>query len=146
MPTVKASNGVKPEIRALKVITLNKAVTPGEINKEVGTGEYAAKYITFLRRLGFEFTSKKDGRSIVSYTLVKEPKNVAEIRATTPKEKAVKVVKAKAKKAKTKVVKTKKVSAENRLKGQIREAFDSPVSSSAIDSDFDAIEDVGALV
>jgi hypothetical protein len=146
MPIVKASNGVRPEIRALKVITLNKAVTPGEINKEVGTGDYAAKYVTFLRRLGFEFTSKKDGRSIVSYTLVKEPLNVADFRNAAPKEKTKAVVKTKAKTKKVVKAKTKKVSAEDQLKGQIRQEYDGVVSSSSIDGDFDSVEDVRSLV
>lgn len=94
MPRTVASNGVRPEIRALAVIKLNEPVAPSVINDHVGTGNYAAKYITFLRRMGFEFTSVKDARSIVSYTLTKEPDNAAEIRATAPKVAAPKTAKA----------------------------------------------------
>jgi hypothetical protein len=88
MPIVAASNGVRPEYRALAVIKLNKPVTPKEINDYVGTGDYAAKYISFLRRDGFVFDCTKDGRRIVSYTLIAEPKNAEYFRNMQPKQKA----------------------------------------------------------
>lgn len=84
MPRVAASNGIRPEIRALSVIQLNVAVTPAEINKAVGTGDYAAKYISFLRKLGFDFTVTKDGKKVVSYILTKEPANAGTLRAAGP--------------------------------------------------------------
>jgi hypothetical protein len=76
-------------------------VTPAEINACVGTGDYAAKYISFLNtRYGFTITSQKDGRRILSYTLIAEPANAAELRAMQPKApktaSKTKVVKAKA--------------------------------------------------
>lgn len=87
MPIVSASNGIRPEIRALAVIQLNKPVTPKQINDCVGTGDYAAKYISFLNtRYGFTITAQKDGRTVVSYTCIAEPLNVAELRAAKPKE------------------------------------------------------------
>lgn len=105
MPIVAASNGVRPEYRALAVIKLNKPVTPKEINDYVGTGDYAAKYISFLRRDGFVFDCTKDGRRIVSYTLVGEPKNVEYFRNMQPKQKAAAPAKA-AKTVKVTAVKT----------------------------------------
>jgi hypothetical protein len=101
MPIVAASNGIKPYIRALAVIQLNKPVAPSVINQCVGTGDYAAKYISKLRKDGFEFTSTKDGREIVSYTLVAEPSNAAYFRNMQPKVKGAKKAVA-AKPAKTK--------------------------------------------
>lgn len=93
MPIVAASNGIRPEIRALAVIKLNKPVTPQEINDCVGTGDYAAKYISFLRnRYGFTFTVQKDGRTVLSYTCVGEPANVADLRSQKPKVKGAKPV------------------------------------------------------
>lgn len=89
MPIVSASNGVRPEYRALAVIQLNKPVTPTEINDCVGTGDYAAKYISFLRRDGFVFDTTKDGRKIVSYTLIAEPVNAAYFRNMQPKRQTV---------------------------------------------------------
>ena len=94
MPIVSASNGIRPEIRALAVIKLNKPVTPKEINDCVGTGEYAAKYISFLNtRYGFTIEAQKDGRTVVSYTCIAEPADVAILRAMKPKVKGTKPAK-----------------------------------------------------
>jgi hypothetical protein len=99
MPRVAASNGVRPEIRALAVFKIGVPVTPAEINTHVGTGDYAAKYVSFLNtRYGFTITTQKDGRRVVSYTMVAEPANAADLRSMTPKvpkTKAPKVAKAK---------------------------------------------------
>ena len=94
MPIVSASNGIRPEIRALAVIKLNKPVTPKEINDCVGTGDYAAKYISFLNtRYGFTIEAQKNGRTVVSYTCIAEPANVADLRAMKPKVKGTKPAK-----------------------------------------------------
>lgn len=127
MPRVAASNGVRPEIRALGVIHLNKPVTPTEINKHVGTGDYAAKYISFLRtRFGFEFTAQKDGRKIVSYTLIKEPSNAEALRNTQPPVK-------KAKNEKLNVPVARKSEEKTFNKNDV-------ASSYSIDKDFDNID------
>jgi len=178
----------RPRELALEVLKLNKAVTPSEIDKHVG-GEYSSKYICQLRKRGFEFEVTKDGRNVVSYTLTKEPKNVAEIRGGTKKQKAVKVkkatpvktvakapakatktpVKTSAKKepakaatpaqesnlAKIKAIAEKRKTPLPTLTKEELERMDNlkanlkkvpPVSSVAVDEDFDAIEDVRALL
>ena len=95
MPRVNASNGIRPEIRALAVLQLGKTVTPQEINDHVGTGDYAAKYVSFLNtRYGFTITANKDGRKVVSYTVIAEPDNAAELRGQQPKAPKAKAVKA----------------------------------------------------
>ena len=100
MPKI-AGRDVRGEFLALQLFTVGKAVTPTEINTHVGRGDYAAKYISFLRnRHGFEFTVQKDGRTVLSYTLVSEPSNAAEVRARAD---------ASAPAAKTKVAKAPKV-------------------------------------
>ena len=94
----------------LAVMPLGKAVTPAEIEASVNNGPYAAKYISFLRRLGFTVSVQKNGRNVVSYTIDAEPENAAEHRASkaaapkAPKAKAVKAPKA-AKQAKVRVSK-----------------------------------------
>lgn len=100
---------VKPIIH---LIALNKSVTPSQIDDLVrpagSSKNYSAKYITFLRLLGFDFTMQKDGRKIVSYTCTVEPANVANVRnvgAKVTKAKSPKTVKTAAPKA-AKVVKT----------------------------------------
>jgi len=91
MPKVSASNGIRPEIRALAVLQMGKTVTPAEINAYVGTGDYAAKYVSFLNtRYGFTITANKDGRKVVSYTVIAEPSNASELRSVTPKTKIAK--------------------------------------------------------
>ena len=105
MPKV-AGRAVRGEFLALQLFEVGKAVTPKEINKHVARGDYAAKYISFLKnRHGFEFSTQKDGREVVSYTLVAEPANAADVRAmatavapvkvkAAPKAKAPKAAKA----------------------------------------------------
>ncbi len=84
---------VKPIIHLIKV---GKAVTPSQIDDLVrpagSSKNYSAKYITFLRLLGFDFTVQKDGRKIVSYTCNVEPKNAADIRAIGAKASKAKTV------------------------------------------------------
>ena len=95
MPRVNASNGIRPEIRALAVLKLGKTVTPQEINDHVGTGDYAAKYVSFLNtRYGFTITANKDGRKVVSYTVIAEPSNAADLRSQQPKAPKAKAAKA----------------------------------------------------
>lgn len=150
MPRVAASNGIRPEIRALAVIKLNKPVTPAEINAHVGTGDYAAKYISFLKnRYGFTFSVQKNGRQVVSYTLLKEPKNVDTLRGAKPKA-AAKVAVAKV----AKPAKAAKVAAAVSVKPAkvdvVQKQFGSTgeVSSYNVDGDFDSMDgvDVKALV
>ena len=97
MPRVASSNGIRPEFRALAVIKLNVPVTPEEINTKVGTGNYAAKYISFLRKADFVFDVQKDGKKVVSYTLTKEPEKASDLRKAGPAVAAAVAVKPKAK-------------------------------------------------
>lgn len=95
----------------IHLIAMGKSVTPTAISDLVrpagSTKDYSAKYITFLRLLGFDFSVQKDGRKIVSYTCITEPKNAADIRAIGPKTSKAKAAKVAAPKvAKTKAVKT----------------------------------------
>ena len=69
-------------VKVLQVVKLNKSVTPTEINDHVGDGDYAAKHVWYLGKLGFTVTKQKDGRKIASYTLIAEPANAEAIRNT----------------------------------------------------------------
>lgn len=87
----------RPHELTLEVLKVNEPVTPAAIDKHVGIEGYSSKHIWFLRKLGFVIDATKDGRTVVSYTLVTEPANAAEIRAGKPKKvKAEKVKKEKA--------------------------------------------------
>lgn len=94
MPKI-AGREVRGEFLALQLFDkIGKAVAPSAINKHVGRGDYAAKYISFLRnRHGFEFSVQKDGREVVSYTLTAEPKNAADVRAMATASSAAKTAK-----------------------------------------------------
>ena len=96
---------IKRAARVLPAIQPGVPFTPEAIDQIVG-GEYSSKFVFYLRELGFEFTQSKDGRKIVSYTLIKEPADAAAIRGATasaargknaapkaPKVKAAKVAK-----------------------------------------------------
>ena len=79
----------------LAVMPVGKAVTPAEIEASVNNGPYAAKYISFLRRLGFVISVQKDGRNVVSYTIESEPADAALHRAhKEPKAKSAPAAKA----------------------------------------------------
>lgn len=84
----------------LAVMPVGKAVTPAEIEASVNNGPYAAKYISFLRRLGFDISVQKDGRNVVSYTIVSEPADAEAHRSSVVAAKAVKCARAKVAKVK----------------------------------------------
>lgn len=94
----------RPHEKLLEIMNVGDTLTPSEIDKHVGNGNYASKHIWFLGKLGFVFDIKKEGRSVLSYTMISEPDNAADIRncvtaakpAKAAKAKTVKVVKPKA--------------------------------------------------
>jgi len=117
---------IKRAARILPVIQMGVPFTPSAIDSIVG-GEYSSKFVFYLRELGFEFSQQKDGRKIVSYTLIKEPADAATIRsaspskargqggaAKTPKAKAPKVAKAPKAKAVAPIVGTEKKAAKTK--------------------------------
>lgn len=73
---------IKRAARVLPAIQPGVPFNPEAIDQIVG-GEYSSKFVFYLRELGFEFTQSKDGRKIVSYTLIKEPADAAAIRGAT---------------------------------------------------------------
>jgi len=125
MPKI-AGREVRGEFLALELFKVGQPVSPTAINKHVGRGDYAAKYISFLKnRHGFEFTVQKDGRNVLTYTLVSEPDNAAEVRAMAT---AVKPVKVKSPKA-AKAPKAAKVAAPKQTK--VRVSNQTPVKKAA---------------
>ena len=129
MPKI-AGREVRGEFLALQLFDkIGKAVTPSEINAHVGRGDYAAKYISFLRgRHGFEFSVQKDGRTVLSYTLISEPDNAADVRAMATGSGSVKAAKA----AKPKAAKTAKPKASKPVKArQSKQTASAPVKKAA---------------
>lgn len=106
--------GKRAEYVALEIMEIGKPVTPSQIDAHTGTGTYSSKYISFLKRDGFVFEIKKDGRNVVSYTLLSRPadsklppgafdRTRASKSVKVPAEKKAKTKKAKAKTGKVKV-------------------------------------------
>jgi hypothetical protein len=85
---------VKPVLHLFK---MGASVMPSEISDLVrpagSTKDYSAKYITFLRLLGFDFSVVKEGRKIVSYTVTVVPANVSSLENVAPKAPKVKAPK-----------------------------------------------------
>lgn len=161
MPRTSASNGIRPELRALAVFTLNKPVTPQQVNDQVGTGNYAAKFVSILNSYyGCKITAQKDGRAVVSYTLVAEPDNIADLRAVRPDSVLTprvlgqivtvtgkKTVKPKAVKSKSVPIKTAAPSTKKpvvrkpvRSRDEVEETFGSSGVVHAVDSDWDSVD------
>jgi hypothetical protein len=67
--------GKRAEYVALEIMEIGKPVTPSQIDSHTKTGAYSSKYISFLKRDGFVFQTNKDGRNVVSYTLLSRPED-----------------------------------------------------------------------
>ena len=146
------------------MVKVGVAVTPSEIDMHVGKGKYASKHILYLKILGYDFQVAKDGRNVVSYTLIKEPDNVAAL-LPTKKAKAAKapsVPKAKvaapksssvSKTKKSKVATEKKVAAAKKSVGgnaanlaklrEIGKRFSKPVDE--VEETFGTTGELGAI-
>lgn len=61
--------------KVLEIAKIGVPVTPTQINDYIGKGNYASKHVLYLKMLGYDFDTTKDGRSVVSYTLTKVPDN-----------------------------------------------------------------------
>lgn len=100
------NSGKRPHEKLLEIMNVGDTLTPSEIDKHVGTGNYASKHVWFLGKLGFKFDIKKEGRSVLSYTMIAEPANAADIRNCVTAVKPAKPAKpAKVAKVKAKVSK-----------------------------------------
>lgn len=65
--------------KVLEIAKMGVPVTPTQINDHIGKGNYASKHVLYLKLLGYDFDTNKDGRSVVSYTLTKVPDNHQEL-------------------------------------------------------------------
>jgi len=54
--------------RVLELFKDKVTVSPDQINKHVGKGNYASKYVLYLKLEGHDIETVKDGRSVVTYT------------------------------------------------------------------------------
>lgn len=61
---------------ALDLFKSKGTVTPAQINKHVGKGNYASKYVLYLKLAGHDISANKQGRTVVDYTYNGLNKNV----------------------------------------------------------------------
>jgi hypothetical protein len=94
---------------ALNFLKSKGSATPAEINAHIGKGNYAAKYVCYLKLEGYEIETIKDGRTVSEYKFISDGDSATRDyqwvapakrgQTATPKVKAAKS--AKAPKAKT---------------------------------------------
>ena len=57
---------------ALEFLKSKGSATPAEINDHIGKGNYASKYICYLKLLGYEIETVKDGRTVTEYKFISD--------------------------------------------------------------------------
>ncbi len=57
---------------ALEFLKSKGSATPAEINAHVGKGNYAAKYVCYLKLEGYEIETVKDGRTVTEYKFISD--------------------------------------------------------------------------
>jgi hypothetical protein len=57
---------------ALAFLKSKGSATPAEINAHVGKGNYAAKYVCYLKLEGYEIETVKNGRTVVEYKFISD--------------------------------------------------------------------------
>jgi hypothetical protein len=93
---------------ALEFLKSKGTATPAEINAHVGKGNYAAKYVCYLKLYGYEIETVKDGRTVTEYKFISDGDSATRNfkwvapadrgKVKTPKVKTAKVAKPKASK------------------------------------------------
>ena len=68
----KAANGKTQVEMVLELLQSGKEVSPVNINAVTNT-KYASKFISTLRKEGYEIKSVKEGRSVIAYVLLNAP-------------------------------------------------------------------------
>jgi len=58
--------------RALAFLKEKGSATPAQIEKHVGQGAYASKYVCYLKLRGFEIETVKTGRTVTEYKFVSD--------------------------------------------------------------------------
>ena len=133
--------------RVLEKMVIGVPVSPKEIEDHANGGPYSSKWMLYLRMRGFDITVQKEGRKVVSYTLVAEPADAAEQRKgkekAVPKPKAPKVAKPKKVKA-VKPVKTKApADAKDKNMEALKAALNKRKQVANVQKEFEALESVG---
>ena len=62
------NTGKRPHELTLELFAQKATLTPTEIDDYVKNGAYSSKHIWFLRKMGYDISVARDGRTVVSYT------------------------------------------------------------------------------
>ena len=157
---------------ALDFLKSKGTATPQEINDHVGKGNYAAKYVCYLKLEGYEIETVKTGRTVTEYRYVSDGDSATREykwvppaergKTKTPKVKAAKVTKPKASKPvkarvskQTPVPKSVKKAARNVLKDRadaeadrllaelgMRDAGEYAGGTYSVDPDWDSMDGI----
>jgi pyruvate/2-oxoglutarate dehydrogenase complex dihydrolipoamide acyltransferase (E2) component len=90
--------------RALEFLKTKGSASPDEINAHVGQGNYASKYICYIKLHGYEIETIKTGRTVTEYKFIGDGDSATRNyqwvppaeRGAAPKQKTAKKAKAKA--------------------------------------------------
>ena len=77
MASGKKTNGKTQIEIVVELLSSGSKVSPININAAVGN-KYAAKYISLLRKEGYDIVSIKEGRTVVAYQMTSAPTSVDE--------------------------------------------------------------------
>lgn len=88
--------------RALAFLKEKGSATPAQIEKHVGQGAYASKYVCYLKLRGYEIETVKTGRTVTEYKFISDGDSATRDyqwvppaqRGAAPKQKKAKVAKA----------------------------------------------------
>ena len=88
--------------RALAFLKEKGTATPAQIEKHVGQGAYASKYVCYLKLRGYEIETVKTGRTVTEYKFISDGDSATRDyqwvppaqRGAVPKQKKAKVAKA----------------------------------------------------
>jgi hypothetical protein len=128
--------------RAAAFLAEKGEVTPTELNDYLAVGNYASKYVLYMKIAGHEVNTVKNGRTVVKYVYVSGPKVPAPVAA--PEAKPAKVVKS-AKSTKTIVIDDDKPVMDRVRKSRkiddVEETFGSTgsIGSYSVDRDWDEV-------
>lgn len=111
--------------RAAEFLSSKGECTPDELNDYLAVGNYASKYVLYMKIAGHSVDTVKNGRKVVKYVYVSGPASAASPAPVTKPVKAVKPVKVKA-------PKTVKVKAAKTDKKVVDVADDKPVMDHSI--------------
>lgn len=83
---------------ALDFLKSKGSATPAEINAHVGRGNYAAKYVCYLKLEGYEIETIKSGKTVTEYKFISDGDSATReykwvppaLRGAAPKQKKVK--------------------------------------------------------